>query len=167
MTLLIALALAAAQQGVAPAGPVSAKSFSILADPCARARSQPGTDVVVCGTTATDSPRLPLPAERGPPDHAVASNPNRSGIGALAAETTPCAAVQRGCQVGVDIVGAGTGVIRLVQKLVSPGSCCEAPGEATDAGLLARDLVGGLKRSVARPDKSKRVPIPLDDPPAG
>jgi len=163
---LILLALAAAPQQPAAHPAPPPQRFSILVDPCARARSQPGTDVVVCGNTAADSPRLPLPAERGPPDHPVASNPDKTGIRALAAEPTPCAAVQRGCQVGVNMVGAGTSVVRLVQKLVSPGSCCEAPGESTDPLLLAKDAVGGIKRTFARkPDKSNRVPIPLDDEP--
>ena len=163
--LLFLLGLAAGQAGPAAAPPP--QSFSILVDPCARARSAPGTDVVVCGRAAADSPRLPLPAERGPPDRPIPSNPDRSGMGALAASDTPCAAVPRGCQVGVDVFGAGTSVVRLVQKLVSPDSCCEAPGEGTDPAQLAGDAVRGVKRIFAKkPDKSNRVPIPLDDPPA-
>lgn len=172
MTPLLALMLAAAQQGApapAPAAPAAApQRFSILADPCARERSLPGTDVVVCGRNAADSPRLPLPAERGPPDRPIPSNPNMSGVGALAASNTPCAAVPRGCQVGVDVFGAGTSAIRLVQKLIAPDSCCEDPGEGTNPALLVKDMVGGIKRTVARkPDKSNRVPIPMDDLPAG
>jgi len=166
VTPLFALTLAVAVQ-TTPAAPEPPQRFSILADPCARVRSQPGTDVVVCGNTVRESPSLPLPAERGPPDKPIPSNPDMTGAGALAAENTPCAAVQRGCQVGVNVFAAGTGAVRLVQKVVAPNSCCEAPGEATDFGLLAKDVVGGVKRAFARkPDKSKRVTIPLDDGPA-
>ena len=46
------------------------------------------------------------------PDHGVPSNRFRTGSGALAAERTPCAALQGGCQVGfgppiVPMIAAG------------------------------------------------------------
>ena len=77
-----------------------AERFSILAAPCGRASGETvGNDVVVCGGAA-DLARLPLPDERGPPDRAMPSNPELTPRGALAAEGTPCAGVQRGCTVG-------------------------------------------------------------------
>jgi hypothetical protein len=42
-----------------PVAPPVPQRFSILADPCART-SDDGRDIVVCGTTAASTPRLPL-----------------------------------------------------------------------------------------------------------
>lgn len=145
MTPLLFLALAAAPQQ-APAPPVPQK-FSILVDPCARASDDRGKDVVVCGSVA-NRPRLPLPDERGPPDHPVPSNPDLSGTGALAAEATPCAAVQRGCQVGFGgplVAAAVTGLV----TAVSDG------------------IKNHKDHTARRRDAGRRVPIPLDDAPAG
>lgn len=118
-------------------------------------------EIVVCA--APDKPRLPLPDERGPPDGP--RRPTGDPRAALDAGD-PGACALRGCQVGVDILGAGTAAIRLVGKLIDPDSCCERPGESTSPGMLIGDAVGGLKRAFGRkPDKSGRLAISLDDPP--
>ncbi len=131
--MILALLLQAAAASVAPPVP---QRFSILADPCART-SEDGRDIVVCGSTAASTPRLPLPDERGPPDHPVASNPDLSAVRALALENTPCAATQKGCQVGIG-------------PPVMP---------------IARAAVGAVKSLLAKkPDKRGRVPILFDDP---
>jgi hypothetical protein len=119
-----------------PVAPPVPQRFSILADPCART-SDDGRDIVVCGTTAASTPRLPLPDERGPPDRPVASNPELSAVRALDLEATPCAATQWGCQVGFG-------------PPIMP---------------IAKAAVGAVKSVFARkPDKTGRVPIILDDP---
>ncbi len=121
-------------------------------------------EIVVCA--ASDKPRLPLPDERGPPDRPMPSNPELSATAALAEAGPNCAAVQGGCQVGVDVFGAGTAAIRLIGKLIDPDSCCERAGESTDPGMLIGDAIGGIKRAFGRkPDKSGRIAISLDDPP--
>ena len=154
---MLPLLLLAAQ--IAPAASPPAR-FSILQD-CPK---PVGEEVVVCGRA--DAPRLPLPDERGPPDRPMPSNPNVDGKGALAAEATPCAATQWGCQVGVDVIGASVAAIRLVGKLLDPDSCCE-PGQATSPVALVGDVAGGVKRAFAKkPDKSNRVAIPLGPMPA-
>lgn len=137
--------------------------WSILADPCASAKT--GEDnIVVCGSNA-ESARLPLPAERGPPDRPMPSNPEVTGMGALAATQSPCATLSQGCTTGVDLFGGGTALVRLVGKIIDPNSCCERPGEATNPALLAGDVARGIGKIFRKkPDKSNRVPIPLDDP---
>lgn len=128
--------LAQATSPVATTQTAAPERFSILVDPCAAA-SRDGTDVVVCGGPAANSPRLPLPDERGPPDHAVASNPDLSAARALQLEGTPCAASQWGCQVGFG-------------PPIAP---------------IAKAAVGLIKGALAKkPDKSGRVPIDLDGP---
>jgi len=139
--------------------PVSPKVWSIKADPCATART--GTeDIVVCGNVAP-SPRLPLPDERGPPDHPAPSNPYVSGTGALAAAETVCAAKIGGCSGGVDLLGGATFLVRAVGKAVDPNSCCDEPGQATNPAMLVRDIARVFKKK----DKRLRIPIPLDDSP--
>lgn len=170
---MILLILAAQAAEPAPAPPAATK-FSILqpvgTEPCIK-RGKDGKpigqpdDIVVCGK--------PLPLQKLPyPNEVVLdepkpSNPFLTGTGAMAVEaSTPCGSVQRGCTTGVDFFGGGTQVVRLVQKIVAPGSCCERPGEASDIGMLAGDIAHGVKRAFAKkPDKSKRVAIPMDDPP--
>lgn len=141
--------------------------WSIMVDPCASVRGNPVSDeIVVCGSAAADSPRLPLPDERGPPDRPMPSNPYRSGIGALAATRSPCATLSQGCTTGVDIFGGGTALVRLLGKVIDPNSCCEDPGEATNPVGLVRDVVGGVGKLFKRkPDRRGRVAIPLDDSP--
>lgn len=122
---------------LAQATPDTPQRFSILVPDCARA---PAThdEIVVCapdGTTA--SSRLPLPEERGPPNHGIPSNPNLTGVAALAVEGTPCAATQWGCQVGF-----GPPIAPIVAGAVD----------------LAK------KAFAKKPDKRGRVPIDLGEP---
>lgn len=106
----------------APAAPVTRASaapperFSILTDPCARIVRE-GRDVVVCGRDDTTTQRLPYP-EEVIPDHAVPSNPERNGTGALAAEYTPCAARIGGCPSGVfpPIIPAAVALVHGIQN---------------------------------------------------
>jgi len=59
----------------------------------------------------------------------------------------------------------GTALVRGVQKLVAPGSCCEGPQEATDHYQLGRDVVAGLGRiGKHKPVKAPRETIDLDEP---
>lgn len=163
--LLIALAVQAATATPLPAAP---ERISILVPvPDERCVRHAGDDVVVCAN-ALPAQALPLPAE-AVSDKPVPVNGYLTGRGALNAEGAPCAAVQRGCTTGVDMIGGGVALIRGIQKLVAPGSCCEDPGEATSGGQLARDVVGSVGRLFrGKPGKSGRVAIPLDDvPPAG
>ncbi|WP_066724513.1 hypothetical protein [Sphingomonas pituitosa] len=137
--------------------------WSVLADPCASAQTG-GDQVVVCGK-GEQAPRLPLPGERGPPDRPIPSNPERTGIGALGAVPTPCAARVGGCQVGVDIFGGATTLVRGIGKIIDPDSCCEEPGESRNFFKLVGDAGKGVGRAFRKkPDKSKRVPIDLNDP---
>lgn len=113
--------------------------ISILVDPSPACTPPPeGTkDVVVCAPT-NQQQRLPLRDDRGPPEGPVPVNPNLSGSGALAAEGTPCAAHQGGCQVGF-----GPPIVPIVAA-----------------------LVGAVKSGLAKhPDKKGRVAIPLEDTP--
>lgn len=165
------LLLLAAQSASPAATPAAAPtSFSILQpvpdEPCVRrgAKGAQPDDIVVCGK--------PLPSQALPyPDEVVldqprASNPDLRGTRALELETPPCAARIGGCTGGIDIFGGGTQVVRLVQKVVAPDSCCERPGEASDLGMLLGDVAHGVGRAFRKkPDKTGRVPISLDDPP--
>ncbi|QXT35275.1 hypothetical protein KV697_16195 [Sphingomonas sanguinis] len=94
-------------------------------------------DVVVCGRRpGTDrAPELRGEPSSGP----VPSNPELTGIGALRAEATPCAATQWGCASQVNLV---------------------AP-----ALMLANEARIGISKLFDKSrDKSKRVPIALDGP---
>jgi len=143
--------------------PDGTQRWSVLADSCPRPDDT--NVVIVCGQPAEPSPRLPLPAERGPPDHPAPSNPDLSGTGALAVSAAPCATRSQGCTTGIDLLGGGTFLIRAAGKLVNPDSCCEEPGEATNPVGLVNDIGSVFKRTFKKkPDKSNRVPIPLDDP---
>ena len=159
------IALALALQAVATAPAPAPERFSILVpvtnQPCTR--SQAPDEIVVCADPLP-SQTLPLPAEAvstGP----VPVNRDVTGMGALRAEATPCAGRVGGCQTGVDIFGMGTALIRGVQKLVAPNSCCEEPGEGTSAGKLVVDAVSGIgKLGKRKPDTAARVPIDLGEP---
>lgn len=136
--------------------------FSILApqpgDVAAPSCERPaGRDILVCAPVPAQP--LPTPDGSGP---ARPVNPEMTGRGALAAEPTPCAARTGGCQVGVNLIGAGVSLIRGVQSLVAPRSCCEQPGEAQDPLALVRDVGRVVRGRKAHPE---RVPIPLDDTP--
>lgn len=123
--------------------------WSILTCP---PQPKPG-DIVVCGRK----------------DDTVASghgaNRNLSAANALALQPTPCAARVGGCQVGSNVLGPPTMLVRIVGKLINPdGDCCES-GEATDPIALVRDAAQGVRRAfAAKPDRSGRVAISLDDP---
>ncbi|MBD8620265.1 hypothetical protein IFT67_15150 [Sphingomonas sp. CFBP 13728] len=120
----------------APAAPPLPEHFSILVDPCAT-QTQDGNEIIVCGKSATTTPRLPMRDDRGPSDHAVAFNPDLSAARALQLEGTPCAASQWGCQVGFG-------------PPIAP---------------IAKAAVGLIKSALAKkPDKRGRVPIDLDGP---
>lgn len=102
--IVLALLLQAATPAAAPVTKATAappERFSILASDCAKAAAAADNrDVVVCGTDLATSQQVPLPNDYVP-DHGVPSNRFVNGTGALAAEGTPCAALQGGCQVGV------------------------------------------------------------------
>lgn len=119
MLLVLALQVAAQPARVAidvgDAGrPANEQRRSVLADGCGNTPGTADGDIVVCGTSL-DQPRLPDPENRGPPDGPVASNPNRTGIGALRAEATPCAATQRGCPGGLNLIALGTAVVKAIK----------------------------------------------------
>lgn len=162
---MIALLLALQVAASPPPAAATPDRFSILVPVRNQAciRSQAPDDIVVCGDPLP-SQELPLPSE------AVSSRPqpvNRdmTGTGALAAEGSPCGTVQRGCTTGVDVFGMGTALVRGVQKLISPGSCCEEEGEATNPVRLIADAASGVaKLGKRRLDKSDRMPIDLSEP---
>lgn len=167
MSVLLLIALQATQP-TAAAGPP--ERFSILAPvptaPCRPkdAGADEQDDVVVCASPEATQ-RLPLPAERGPSLRPRASNPDVSGAQALAAAAPVCAAQQGGCQTGVDVFGAGTAAVRLIQKLVAPGSCCEDAGESTNPLKLVGDMAGDVGRAFrGKRDTSDRMPIDLSEP---
>lgn len=167
---MLLLFLAAQSATPANGAATAPTSFSILQpvpnEPCVRrgTKNSNPDDIVVCGK--------PLPSQSVPYSNEVVldeprpSNPDLRGTGALALEATPCGARSGGCGSGIDLFGAGTAAVRLVQKAVTPNSCCEEPGEGTNVFLLGKDAVRGVKHAFRKkPDKSRRVPIPLDDAP--
>lgn len=95
-------------------------------------------DVVVCGD-ALPSQRLPLPGE-AVSEGPVPVNRELTGRGALAAAGTPCAVRQGGCQTSF-----GPPIIPMI--------------------VGAAGLIKDAFRK--HPDKSNRIPIPLDDPAPG
>ena len=113
---MIALALLLQAATAASAAPPA--KFSILYDPCARAR--PGKDVVVCGKDGTATDRLPL-ADNAPPTPNYVkpdSGDYRDNAGDYSA---PCAARMEGCQVGfgppiVPLIAAGVKAIGNANK---------------------------------------------------
>ncbi len=155
---MLALLLIALGQTAAP----PPERFSILVDPCASQRRHALDDeIVVCGERARD-PRIPLPAERTPPDRPLASNPYADGRGAMEAAVSPCATLSQGCTTGVDMIGGGVFLVRAVGKLIDPNSCCEEPGEYKDVGKLIGDVIRGVKGGPSKAERAKRVAIPLD-----
>ncbi|WP_375420163.1 hypothetical protein [uncultured Sphingomonas sp.] len=128
---LLLLLLQAAPATSAP----KTESWSILAprDEFCETRTTPDGDIVVCDR-GSNGQRLPL-FEKEPGATPNGVNPNKTGIGALAAEGTPCAAIQRGCTVGF-----GPPIVPIIKGAVS-----------------------ALKSALAaKPDKRGRVAIPLD-----
>lgn len=153
--LALALQVAAADP---PPVPVETRadgsqSWSILSCP---ERATKG-EVVVCARRDQNAFEGP-PAGRG-------ANRDMSAANALALQSTPCAARIGGCQVGVNVFGPPTMLVRVIQKLVnSDGDCCEG-SDATNPLSLVRDAAKGMKGAFAgKVDKSNRVPILLDDP---
>lgn len=167
---MLLLLLAAQSATPADASAVAPTSFSILQpvpnEPCVRrgAKNSSPDDIVVCGKPLP-SQKLPYPNEVVL-DEPRPSNPDLRGTGALALEAAPCASLSGGCSGGLDLLGAGTAAVRLAQKVLAPSSCCEEQSEGTNPVLLGRDAVRGVKHAFRKkPDKSRRVPIPLDEAP--
>lgn len=141
LLLLLAFQAAATPQASATNADTPER-FSILVpvanEPCVRrvdGKGADGKDIVVCGNPLP-SQTLPYPDEI-PPDGPVPSNPYANGSGALAAEGTPCP-ISRSC-----VVGFGPPLVPLIKG--------------------AADLA--KKAFAKKPDKTGRVPIPLDDTP--
>ena len=145
--MLAILTVLALQAAPATAQAPEPERWSILVpvpdEPCRPARKEKegedkdagSKDIVVCGEPLP-SQRLPLPGE-AVSDGPVPVNRELTGRGALAAAGTPCAVRQGGCQTsfGPPIVPMIVGAVGLVKD--------------------------AFKK---HPDKSNRVPIPLDDP---
>ena len=135
---MIALFLIALQA----AAPTAPQRFSILVDPCASAQDDKGRDVVVCGSRDAITPRIPLRDYRGVPDHPVPSNPDMTGAAALN--------------------GPGIG-----HECGAYGEDCPVGGGGYVLPVLVNGAVGAVKGVFARkPDKTGRVAIDLDAPPA-
>lgn len=136
VVLAIALQLTAPPPAAAPPTPTPQR-WSILApvpeQVCGRKRSD--SDITVCGNPLP-AQRLPYPKEIGSTGP-IASNPEISGTGALAAEATPCP-ISRTC-----VVGFGPPIVPVVQGAID----------------LAR------KAFAKKPDATGRVAVALDDPP--
>ena len=134
-----------ASDAPAPAAPAATpvtsapteKSWSILTPPDCPTVKDGDQTIIVCAPGTQTAARLPLPDERGPPDHPMPSNPNLTGLGALSVEGTPCAAMQGGCQVGFG-----------------------PPLAPIIAGAVALAKSAFAKK----PDKTGRVAIDLTDP---
>ncbi|MEH3103284.1 MAG: hypothetical protein PGN12_05200 [Sphingomonas phyllosphaerae] len=147
------------------AAPLVPEKHSVLvpvaAQPCVRKSDK--DEVVVCADLLP-SQALPLP------DEAVASGPrpvNRdlTGIAALRSEADPCSATIWGCGAPLNLLGMGTALVRGVQKLVAPESCCERSREALDHYQLGRDVAAGIGRiGKHKPAKAPRETIDLDEP---
>lgn len=161
--ILLALALqAAATEPAAKPDPVQTRpdgsqSWSIMS---CETRAASG-EIVVCGRKDQNQFDGP-PVGRG-------ANRDLSAGTALALQAPPCAARVGGCQVGFNVLGPPTMLVRVVQKLVNPNSdCCEG-SDATNPLSLVRDAARAVKKGSAKAvDTAGRVPIALDDPgPAG
>jgi len=140
--LLLILALQAAAAPLSASADHKPERFSILVpvanEPCVRradGKSADGKDIVVCGNPLP-SQTLPYPDEL-PPDGPMPSNPDLTGSGALAAQATPCP-ISRSC-----VVGFGPPLVPMIKGAVD----------------LAKQAFA------KKPDKTGRVPIPLDDAP--
>jgi hypothetical protein len=96
--------------------------WSIQADPYADAPyrqeqcpEQAGDTVVVCARPNTEL-RLPLPAERGPPDGPRTSVAYLDG--AEMPQAAPCATMQKGCTVGLDLIGSARVLYKAGKRIV-------------------------------------------------
>lgn len=135
---MIALAIAAMLQAQSPA----ATHWSVLAPTAdCPATAAPNTDILVCGRA--QGARLPLPDERPPQDRPRPAIPDMSGmVSGEGGGAAPCSARLEGCTIGVG----------------------PPPALVHAAVTVAKDAVGGIKRTFTRkPDRAKRIPIPLDD----
>lgn len=124
--ILALLLVQAAPERVAIDPPTEAapeRTWSIKADPYADAPYMTkrcpaeSSDVVVCARPNTEL-RLPLPAERGPPE-----GPRKSVAyldGAQMPQGAPCAAMQKGCTTGVDLIGGAKFLYKLGKKIADP-----------------------------------------------
>lgn len=123
----------------APALPVpQAQSWSILTPEATDCPESTGREIIVCAPASgsNSAQRLPLPDERTS-DGPAPSNPNLTARRALDLEGTPCAAMQKGCQVGFG-------------PPIAP---------------IIAGAVGLLKDAFAKkPNKRGRVAIPLGEP---
>lgn len=159
MIVALLLQTASAAASTAPQG----HSILVPVKDQACTRATPKDEVVVCADPLPEQ-ALPLPNEAAS-TRPVPVNRDMTGMGAMAAEGSPCGTRVGGCQGGLDILGAGTALVRGVQKLIAPGSCCEREGEATNPFLLVADVAkGGARAARRKPDKSRRVAIDLEDP---
>jgi hypothetical protein len=137
---MIALLLFLQSAAPAAAAPTLPQRWSILTpapgENCVPER-RPGDkdDIVICGTPDPQaSLRLPDP-DSVPSKGPMKSNPYLTGSGALAAMNTPCP-ISRNC-----VVGFGPPIVPMIKGAV--------------------DVAKRTFRK--KPDKSRRVPIPLDD----
>lgn len=101
-----------------------------LAKPCVRPKAN---EVVVCGIGGRGgSPdRLPLPDERGAPDHARTALNEPAPGDASPVHTGSCGTQDQGahCVGGVSIIGAALAGVQIVRALVDP----EGASDAADA----------------------------------
>lgn len=95
--ILLALLLQAAPP-VTKASAVPPERFSILLEPCAPVQRD-GKEVVVCGSTAAASNRLPMP-QNAPPTPGYVKPDSQDYRDNKMNEASPCATLQGGCQVG-------------------------------------------------------------------
>lgn len=133
---VLVLALQAAAAPAAPPAPQadSPQRFSVLVPiPSEPCVRKPTDDAIVCGNPLP-SQKLPYPDEVVP-DGPTPSNPLKSGTGALNAQATPCP-ISRNC-----VVGFGPPVLPMI--------------------VGAANAIGNAFKK--KPDKTGRVPIPLDD----
>jgi len=134
---LLILALQAAAPQTAPAAPPAdpPQRFSILTSVPDEpcVRKPTDSDAIVCGNPLP-SQKLPYPDEVVP-DGPTPSNPLKTGTGALNAQATPCP-ISRNC-----VVGFGPPIMPIIKGVA--------------------DAVGGAFKK--KPDKTGRMPIPLDD----
>lgn len=134
---LLILALQAAPAPAAPAAPQTdtPQRFSVLVPiPDEPCVRRPSdSDVLVCGNPLP-SQKLPYPDEVVP-DGPTPSNPLKNGVGALNAQGTPCP-ISRNC-----VVGFGPPIVPIITGIAN--------------------AVGSAFKK--KPDKTGRVPIPLDD----
>lgn len=115
------------------AAPAVPQRFSILAEDCAASRTA-DDQIVVCGRNDAPSPRLPLPAERPPPD--IPRQPTGDPRAGLENAGNGACAFQ-GCQVGVmlPIIPIAKAGVDAIRRALTP-----------------------------KVDKTKRVPIDLSRP---